>query len=264
MDYDVEMVGDILPVDMYSLADVGDKGAGVPLVDVGLCAIVRDEVINPAGGIVDFVHRTVPFVEQATIVDTGSIDGTRELLEEMQSKYSNLKIVDHKFKGYSDARNVSLAASNAEYALVLDADERLLPEDFYELAHEMKGPLVAFYSFDFMHLLHSGEVDKKTLQLRSRLFIRKGARYTSDVWESLHVEGWRARSIDCRKKDVSIKIKHFLTSKENQIAKRQTWYDNEAFMKKAPSEIDGYLSWKQPNQELLDRILGGLSKEAIV
>ena len=48
------------------------------LPNTSLCAIVRDEMMNPAGGIADFVDSTVPFVEQAVIVDTGSLDGTRQ------------------------------------------------------------------------------------------------------------------------------------------------------------------------------------------
>nr|MBP7708770.1 hypothetical protein [Candidatus Pacearchaeota archaeon] len=51
------------------------------LPDTSLCAIVRDEIINPAqlpgkSGIRSFVESHVPYVEQAVIVDTGSVDGT--------------------------------------------------------------------------------------------------------------------------------------------------------------------------------------------
>ena len=44
------------------------------LPNTSLCAIVRDEVINPAGEIADFLETILPFVEEAVVVDTGSID----------------------------------------------------------------------------------------------------------------------------------------------------------------------------------------------
>jgi len=65
----------------------------IHLSDVSLCAIVCDEMKNFAGGIDSFVESIVPFVEEAVIVDTGSIDGIRERLEEMMSKYKTLKVV---------------------------------------------------------------------------------------------------------------------------------------------------------------------------
>ena len=33
----------------------------IVLPDTSLCAIVRDEKMNPAGGVVDFVDSTMPF-----------------------------------------------------------------------------------------------------------------------------------------------------------------------------------------------------------
>lgn len=36
----------------------------VVLKDISLCAIIRDEMMNPAGGITRFVNSHVPFVEE--------------------------------------------------------------------------------------------------------------------------------------------------------------------------------------------------------
>ncbi|VVB82373.1 Glycosyl transferase family 2 [uncultured archaeon] len=95
------------------------------LSDVSLCAIVRDEMMNPAGGIERFVESHVPYVEEAVIADTGSVDGTREILEEMQAKYSNLRVVDIPFTGYASTRNKALNYVKTKKAFILDADELL-------------------------------------------------------------------------------------------------------------------------------------------
>ena len=126
------------------------------LKDTSLCSIVRDEKMNPAGGIRRFVDSHVPFVEEAVIVDTGSIDGTREILEEMSGKYSNLKIYDKKFRGYANARNFSLKKAGAKNALILDADEVLTHknpgDDFKELGKALGESRLGHYRIDFKHV----------------------------------------------------------------------------------------------------------------
>jgi glycosyltransferase involved in cell wall biosynthesis len=99
-----------------------------------LCAIVRDEEINPAGGIADFLECTLPYVGSAVVVDTGSKDKTRQILRDFQSKYPSLTVLDSPFRGYAEARNLSLSKSpRAGYTIVLDADERLFEEDFQKI-----------------------------------------------------------------------------------------------------------------------------------
>lgn len=132
------------------------------LENLCLCAIVRDEEINPAGGIQDFLDCTLPYVGSAVIIDTGSSDGTRDILEESMEKYPHLRVYDEKFQGYAEARNLSLEKARqffrGSYALVLDADERLFQQDFTILQQELsKRPkalnlrkLVIYYGNNFM------------------------------------------------------------------------------------------------------------------
>jgi len=67
-----------------------------------LCAIVRDEIQNPTGGVEDFLAWTLPFVEEAVVVDTGSIDGTKEILTRAQEIYPHLKVYDPTFEGFAE------------------------------------------------------------------------------------------------------------------------------------------------------------------
>lgn len=95
------------------------------LRDTTLNAIVRNEEINPAGGIVDYCNNILPYVEKAVIIDTKSTDNTFYLLNEMKKKYSNLEVYQEKFRGFAKSRNSCLEKTKTKYSLILDADERI-------------------------------------------------------------------------------------------------------------------------------------------
>ena len=96
----------------------------IVLKDTSLCTIVRDEIDNPAGGVVDFVDSVMPYVEEGVVLDTGSTDGTRGALEDLQKKYSNLRVFDRAFDGFASSRNYALRGVRTKRAFVLDADDR--------------------------------------------------------------------------------------------------------------------------------------------
>ena len=126
------------------------------LKDTTLCAIVRDEVMNPAGGIRRFVESHLPFVERAVIVDTGSIDGTRDCLSDLEKVNRNLEVYDVEFKGYPDARNFSLSKVKTKYCLVLDADELLTDYVFEKLKILMNRKKALAYNFNFLGIFPCG------------------------------------------------------------------------------------------------------------
>lgn len=90
---------------------------------VSLCMICKNEK-NNIGNLMDDV---CPVLEEVHITDTGSTDGTLEILAEKQKKYSNLYIhhfdwIDH----FSAARNYSFTkAGNVDWIFWLDSDDRI-------------------------------------------------------------------------------------------------------------------------------------------
>ena len=185
------------------------------LPDTSLCAIVRDEIMNPAGGIVDFVDSTLPYVEAGVIVDTGSKDGTREALEEMKLKYSHLEVYDYpNFQSYGDARNLSLEKCRTKKILVLDADERLTRRDFHVLFESMNSPFASSaYDFDILNIW--GDSESQPLLSKNpwnpRLFESKGAIFHGNVWEC--VSGVH------RGENIGVVIKHFRPSLRDCVIK---------------------------------------------
>jgi glycosyltransferase involved in cell wall biosynthesis len=233
----------------------------VILSDTSLCAIVRDEKMNPAGGIERFVESHVPYVEQAVIADTGSVDGTREILEEAQARYSNLKIVDIPFNGYADARNQSLKYVQTKRALVLDADELLTHEkmqnDWKILKEFVENNPSKAYRFLFNIISTEGIRRTTTAAHTLRLFDVSVSEnpFERTVWEIFDLPE-EEKSIYVK----GVVIKHFVPSKEDLEAKNNKWYkDNQRLYydhhpeeliedwKTPPSMVEGFAKWKRYN-----------------
>lgn len=225
------------------------------LKDISLCAIVRDEKMNPAGGIARFIDSHVPYVEQAVIADTGSVDGTREILEEAQSKYSNLKVIDVSFRGYSDARNRAMENVQTKRVLVLDADELLThkkPQDDWKiLKNFIEENPSEVYEIDSVAIPPSGidyiffdTFTSRLFNLHSHVFFKRV------LWEDLLSSIAPARIHD-------VLIKHFVPSQKALDIKKANWYltDKQTLSEREyirhfetpPSQIDGFAEWKEFN-----------------
>lgn len=214
-----------------------------------LSAIVRDELMNPAGGIADFVESIVPFVKHAKIVDTGSKDGTREYLAEAARQYTNLEVLDHPFDGYGPSRNFSMHGVKG-WILILDADERLRKQDLPLLEKKKEIRDLACLTFSFMEIkgknqeiVHSG--------LRERfLHTDLWPNFVGKVWEGLSFGGNGGR-YDFQ--DAPILIYHFAPLKRFVNKKKQEWYGpvNERpaaeLISKAPSDCSSFPEWKRYN-----------------
>ena len=226
---------------------IAKPGEIVPLENVALCAIVCDEMMNPAGGIRNWLNRTLPYVGRGRIVDTGSVDGTREVLEEMQAVYPHLEVVDHKFDGYGASRNVSLEVEGCGYALVLDADEILTPADFEKIRTGMAEKWSMRYDVGFLHIDPDlNLVNGFSAHITRILSIMKDfPPYIGSPGEGLMGGFQTAR--------LPVRVKHFVPDAEGRRVKLDNWYNllrsgNPAG--KTPSETPGVEKWKQPNPHL--------------
>lgn len=86
-----------------------------------LCLITRDEEPVLEACLASFA----PWVDEIVVVDTGSVDETRNI-----ARRAGARVIEHPWNDdFSEARNVSLEAARGSWILVADADERLHPDD---------------------------------------------------------------------------------------------------------------------------------------
>jgi len=225
----------------------------ITLPDTSLCAIVRDEKENPAGGIERFVKSIINYVEAGVIVDCGSKDGTREILNDLASQYPKLKIFDTKFNGYDNARNFALDRVETKMALVLDADELLTGDDFEKLKKFMEDN-PDFLGYNFRCIYIYPEEEEFGPIHNPRLFtVSKEIRYKGFTGEELYLKDEEMCKINGKTIDTNIIIKHFCPRKEARL-KKYEYYSKILSHKHGnsqidipPSEFPGFKEWKAYN-----------------
>ena len=99
--------------------------------------IVRDEEAL-LGGCLASIR---PWVSEICVLDTGSRDGTIEIARSFGAKIQSFVWRED----FAAARNASLTMSQAPWALVIDADERLVAETGPALAQATASDKLAFY-----------------------------------------------------------------------------------------------------------------------
>ncbi len=87
---------------------------------ISLCMIVKNEEKY----IKMCLENAMKLADEAIVVDTGSTDRTKVIIEEFDS---NIKIIDSKWEDdFSKARNISIEHATGDWLLIIDADEKLL------------------------------------------------------------------------------------------------------------------------------------------
>lgn len=67
--------------------------------------------------------RSLDFCDEVVVVDSGSVDGTREIARE-----AGARVVENPWRGFAAQRNVALDHAGGSWVLEIDADERVSPQ----------------------------------------------------------------------------------------------------------------------------------------
>lgn len=86
-------------------------------LSISACIICRDEIANIAG----WLENVRIFADELVVVDTGSVDGTREFLTENNIPYFSYEWQED----FAAARNFALDKAGGDWIVFLDADETL-------------------------------------------------------------------------------------------------------------------------------------------
>ena len=219
------------------------------LPETTLAAIVRDEMMNPAGGVERFLRAALPHVEAAVVVDTGSVDGTQDVLSDLAKEYSHLKVYHREWDNFAPSRNFSLSKVETKRVLVLDADEVITHADYQILADYINKNPVWGYWFTFRNIYPDGiQMLNEYGVMNPRLFEVEGVKYEDGdegahgAYECIPLYHSKARTLDA-----PVEINHFMPSREAKERKATNWYSNGEFLKTQPSEAARIDGWKEFN-----------------
>ncbi len=230
------------------------------LSDVTLTMIVRDELMNPAGGLLPMLEYHLPHFPETVVLDTGSVDGTRQLLEHMAGEYPQLKVYDAKFEGYGYARMTANRYVTMPYTFMLDADERLEGinsfVEWWENIKDEEKTLLLGVNFRFKNVHWNGP-SKGGTGWNPRLALQAKVNFwNKPLGELSTLMSSPSLSLSDQK------IFHFLYRNSStdfmslsSDPKVQDWYthfDHYLHEGTAPSRLPNFFYWKVPNPRSLE------------
>lgn len=150
---------------------------------IGLCMIVRDEA-HVVERCLDSVR---PLIDGAVVVDTGSTDGTPEIVRAYLARHGIPgTVAEEPWRDFAHNRSAALALLRQDpaidYALVIDADDRLAVAAGFDPAAFKAGLAADVYDLD---IRHGGAVYRRPQLVSNRLAFR----YRSVLHEFLDIPG---------------------------------------------------------------------------
>lgn len=129
---------------------------------------------------------------EIVIVNDGSTDNTKAVIEAYQIKHNNIKLVNQKNSGVAVARNVGVLQSKQNNIWFVDADDEIMQnalEKIYENAHKADITICA-YNMVFKNLERICDVDKKSGIVNAFEYIKNmmkmpNAFYYAGIWNKL-------------------------------------------------------------------------------
>ena len=121
------------------------------------------------------------FFDDVVVMDTGSNDRTRELLQDRFGITPHRGALDERLcYGKADARNQLLSHARHPWVLVLDADERIAPEHVAAILGMEEEDSTSGYFCSWKTYSHGAEIEDYKLPL-----LRRDARYSGLVHENV-------------------------------------------------------------------------------
>lgn len=155
---------------------------------LGLAMIVKDEI----GRLGACLEPLLPLLDEVSIVDTGSTDGTVEFLRSSFGITARRTALDAgECFDKTPARNAALARLSTEWILVVDADERISPDALGDVAKRLPDSPWAGYFCPWITHRVGDRLEDYKLALFRRGFTARG-RVHENMQTDLRARGARA------------------------------------------------------------------------
>ncbi|WP_016896801.1 glycosyltransferase family 2 protein [Aerococcus viridans] len=102
------------------------------------------------------------------IVNDGSIDNTKKILESLSSKSDKIKLIHQENKGLSAARNSGIRESNSKYLAFLDSDDEFKSGILYEFWSKYLDYEMDLFIFKYDRILKNDSINTKGMDLVTR------------------------------------------------------------------------------------------------
>ncbi len=198
------------PVDATSATPVPGATPDQRPKRIGLCMIVKNE----AHVIVDCLESVRPLVDYVLIEDTGSTDGTQDLIRGYLAREGLAgEVIEEPWQDFAHNRSLALSRlrerTDVDYALMIDADEVIVYDPGFDAVAFKKGLVQDLYFIKIR--LHSIEYFRPQLVSNRAEFRYRGVLhefvegppggYSSDTTDGFHMLSGRggARSKNPRK-----------------------------------------------------------------
>jgi hypothetical protein len=149
---------------------------------ISACVIARDEEARLPDCLA-----SLNFCDEVVVVDSGSVDRTREL-----AAAAGAKVVENPWPGFAVQRNVAIDHANGDWVLEVDADERVSPQLAAEIQAFLAAPPAAMRmgAIPLRDIFLGGPIGPAVRypRYRHRLF-RRGA-FRHDESRSVHEGLW--------------------------------------------------------------------------
>ena len=111
------------------------------------------------------VNQTLKDIE-IIVIDDGSTDNSRQIIEDYEKKYKNIRVILQENSGPSRARNRGVEEATGEYLAFVDSDDYLLPDAVACLKDNLsafKYPDIIIYNYekDIYHPLCRGNQGRR-------------------------------------------------------------------------------------------------------
>ncbi len=161
---------------------------------VSLCMICKNEKTN----IAQLLDIVCPVLDEVIVVDTGSEDGTVDILYEKSNQYNNL-IIDHFgwVKNFSAARNYAFSKASKDWILWLDCDDLIDQAELKKFKDNfLDDPNVDCWILEYIYSRYP-KGEPQTVLGRERFLRRsKSPKWIGAIHEVIDISGYRTRNYE--------------------------------------------------------------------